>query len=286
MKEEDRRAGIRLLETFGVNVCRPNLQSLRDIYEAFRRLPYENLTKFLRKHSTDPPSRWPRFPGEVVHDYLAWRSGGTCFSLTKLLETILLELGYECHPVLADMPHGEEIHCALVVVVRGKRFLLDPSYLLPDPMELPRSGRSTLESPANRLVLASGNQSYQLFTQKAGQLPKWRYSFTDEPADPRHFLERWIDSFTQTMMNSLVMTTLSAGRQLYLHNDRLQEVTASSRRTTAIRGDFPHALRDLFGVEVSLAQKAHEVWLDARERAHVAEAPGSRRAREQRSRGP
>lgn len=254
-----------MIERFGLKGLTVDVGSLERIYDRVRDLPYENFTKLIKKHSGAPDSSWPRLPDEVVRDYLAWRSGGTCFSLTKLLETVLLELGYRCYPVLADMPHGREIHCALVVVADHRRFLLDPSYLLPKPMELSPEGSTSARSPANTLVLEGENATtYRLFTQKTAQPMKWRYSFSDEPAAEGRFMERWLDSFSQTMMNSLVMTTLSGGRQLYLHNDRLQEVTSESRRTTALRNDFADALGELFGLDRSLARRAHEMWVDVR----------------------
>ena len=152
-------------DSFGVALRRPDRDLLSELAAAFAHFPYENLTKLLRKHSGDPPSSWPRFPHEVVRDYLTWRSGGTCFSLTKLLETVLLEAGFRCHPVLADMPHGREIHCALVVHANDERFLLDPSYLLPKPMKLAPRGQTSITSPANQLILEGESATtYRLST--------------------------------------------------------------------------------------------------------------------------
>jgi arylamine N-acetyltransferase len=287
MREEDRRAAIRLIDSFGLRNLSSGAHGLEEIYERLRALPYENLTKLLRKHSGDPPSSWPRLPEEVVRDYLAWRSGGTCFSLTKLLETVLLEAGFRCHPVLADMPHGREIHCALVVHADHERYLLDPSYLLPKPMKLPVRGQTSLRSPASVLVLEGESATtYRLFTRRADQPPKWRYTFRDEPATENRFMSRWMESFDQTMMNSLVMTTLSYDRQLYLHNDRLQEVGLESRRTTALREDYADALGHVFGIDESLARKAHQMWLDVR-KGGPASSRGTtpRQARQQRSGG-
>jgi arylamine N-acetyltransferase len=274
MTEEDRAAAIRLIDSFRLARVRPDADCLHEIYAGFRRLPYENLTKLLRKHSGDPPSSWPRLPGEVVRDHLRFKAGGTCFSLTKLLEAILLEAGFRCYPVLADMPHGREIHCGLLVELAGRRFLLDPSYLLPAPMELRPDGGTTLRSPANQLTLVrSADHEFSLYSQKTGQPPKWRYTFSVAAVPDQHFMTRWIDSFSQTMMNSLVMTTLSADRQLYLHNDRLQEVTVASRRTTALRHDHASALEHVFGIDHTVAKRARDLWLDVRK---TRRAPGKR----------
>ena len=265
MEEQNRRAAIRLIESLRLVRAHPDARSLHDVYDGFRRLPYENLTKLLRKHSGAPASSWPRLPDEVVRDYLRYRAGGTCFSLTRLLETMLLEIGYHCYPVLADMPHGQEIHCGLVVELGRRRFLLDPSYLLPAPMELPSDGSTKLHSPANQLVLIRDtDEKFCLYSQKAGQPPKWRYTFSVKAATDEQFMARWIDSFSQTMMNSLVMTTLSADRQLYLHNDRLQEITVGSRRTTAVRDDYAGVLEHAFGIDRSVATRAQELWLEVR----------------------
>ena len=80
MREEDRRAATRLIESFRLVKVRPDVDGLHEIYEDFRHLPYENFTKLLRKHSGDPPSSWPRLPSEVVRDHLRFKTGGTCFA--------------------------------------------------------------------------------------------------------------------------------------------------------------------------------------------------------------
>ncbi|MFA4839980.1 MAG: hypothetical protein WC703_10950 [Candidatus Neomarinimicrobiota bacterium] len=80
---------------------------------------YDNLSKILRlnQHWNDSPHR---FPGDILDDYNRFRFGGTCFSLTYFLKTILDYYGYATDVVITDMKAGKNSHCALILKFDGE----------------------------------------------------------------------------------------------------------------------------------------------------------------------
>jgi arylamine N-acetyltransferase len=92
-------------------------QLINEIANAFSKIPYENLTKIIKSDGVITPRSAMRYPDELLSDYLKWRTGGTCFSLTAATIAVYNAVGIEAHPVLADRHYGPDTHCGLVIVI-------------------------------------------------------------------------------------------------------------------------------------------------------------------------
>lgn len=116
---------------------RATLDFLSELLQHFARIPYENISKIINLHESldwDLPKL--RLPETVISQHIDFRLGGTCFSLTFYLQTILAHSGFTCYPVMADMRAGKNIHCCLIVILDSVKYLVDPGYLLTRPMAL------------------------------------------------------------------------------------------------------------------------------------------------------
>src|SRR5579871_1983834 len=120
---------------------------LRKVATAFAELPYENLTKIIKEAATGRPEAARRGPGEVIGDHIALGTGGTCFSLTATLLHLIRELGWEAQPLLADRPYGPDTHCALAVWIDQQPHLIDPGFLLTEPVPLESTREQTVPTP-------------------------------------------------------------------------------------------------------------------------------------------
>ena len=121
------------LKASGLKKGPPEGDLLEKIVEAFSQYPYENISKIIKLNRHLDEAYPIRLPEEVIEDHLTAGLGGTCFSMTFTLQTILVQNGFDCYPVMADMRAGRNIHCALVASVEGRKYLLDPGYLLGRP---------------------------------------------------------------------------------------------------------------------------------------------------------
>ena len=152
-----------------------------------RLVPYENLTKILKASSVISAASAMRNPDEVIGDYLAWGTGGTCFSLTASIVAVYDALGVEVYPVLADRRYGVDTHCGLVLVAPGgKVLLLDPGYLLCSPVAVPTEHPVFIDTGYNRMELhpVNGGTRLELYTTvKASR--KLRLTFKMDPVSRR-----------------------------------------------------------------------------------------------------
>jgi len=249
------------LEHFGIDPRHRPDELLGQITRAFARLPYENLSKILKLSATGVAQRARRGPDEVVADHIALGAGGTCFSLTAALLHILRALGFVAEPILADRHYGADTHCALLVWLEGQPHLIDPGYLIVDP--IPLAGLDEYRRPTgfNEIILRSQGGGGQIaLATRAGGVSSHRLTFKVTPADAGQFVRAWDASFDWDMMHYPVLTRVVEGRQLYLQSARLQVRGGEETRRAEISPDaLPEIIVHQFGIHPKLVRRALDV---------------------------
>jgi arylamine N-acetyltransferase len=242
---------------FQLQLQKPDLLTLQKILEKFATIPYENISKIIKlSHSWENENKL-RFPEEVMDDHANFHLGGTCFSLTFFLETILLHQGFQCYPVMADMKAGKNIHCAIIVLHDNKKILVDPGYLLNTPMEMNPEKPRIFRTPTTgvELQLNPELQCYQLFTFNKDKMT-WRYNFVDRPCPPEEFLVHWQASFTKPSMHGICLTKIQNDGYIFIHKNFMRETTFTSKKNFNIRQNYHQTIHDIFGIDQQLIEQA------------------------------
>ena len=241
---------------FRLSPGNPELEMLRRIVECYSNLPYENLTKIIKKFTAGSAEERLRGPVEVASGYVERHTGGTCFSLTYCLGSILAGAGYRCHPVMADMKRPN-IHCALVVEMNERRYLVDPGYLVGEPVEL--AGKPVRMETAFGVVEIRPREGerYDLFTLE-GETRKWRYTVRTTPVSHAAFMRYWQDSFSLPMMNNLLLTRLTPQGHLYIKNHHLRMKSAHGKVNENIRNALESRIEADFGIPADVTAQARE----------------------------
>lgn len=233
-----------------------DLDMLRGIVSCYANIPYENLTKIIRKFTVERTEERLRGPVEVVSGYIENHTGGTCFSLTFCLGSILTGAGYRCYPVMADMKRPN-VHCALVVKVGGKKYIVDPGYLLGEPVELSGAVIRLTTSFGNVELRPRSATRYDLFTVTGGER-KWRYQVRLNPVSQRLFMRYWQESFNLPMMNSLQLTRLTKDGHLYIRNHHMRLRRPGGKVNENIRSSLESRIETEFGIPVDITAEARE----------------------------
>ena len=259
--EVDREAVGLFEERFG----RP--AGLEELVRRFSGLPYENLSKILAwDGGQTPPS--PRLPRRVMREHVEMGTGGTCFSLTELLRQLARARGLEALPVMAHMRHGANIHCALVVLRAGRSFLVDPGYLVPEPLPLEAAAPGSDWEPGQARLVRAGSLAgvpakvpegaLDLYTMEPDG-PRWRYRLAPGPPTPAAFHHHWLESFRQPGMRSLLVTLRDEeGRRLYLHNHKLRILGPGGKVNRNVRETLEQTMAEHFGIDPRVCAAARE----------------------------
>ncbi len=196
------------------------MKKIHDIhfFSILKQIPYENVSKILRLEKA-PPER-PRDSRTVLSEHQSLHFGGTCFSLVNLILKSLAVEGVKAYPVKADI-HRRSFPHFFAIAERGrKKYLIDPGYLINDPLEIRKDAPSHLKNGAIEFVVShlKGGQ-YQLLTLTGGQ-QKTRYTFHADPLDEASFRAFWIRSFDH--INAVVASRFIDDKFIYIHDNYVQ----------------------------------------------------------------
>ena len=245
---------------FGLDRPRPDLDYLRQILRNYAQIPYENISKIIKVARHQDLEAKFRLPREVMEDHIEHRLGGTCFSLTYFLEQILLDSGYSCHKAMAHMQAGENIHCVMVVDLSGDRYLVDPGYLLWEPLPMSVEHPQVSCTPRGGVELAFDPVGclFHLFTfDSRGR--KWRYRLADEPVSDPQFREHWTTSFSKPSLHNILLNQLTDKGQLYIRGNHLRLTSPTEERKANIRQDYHRRIQQYFGIDPGLVEEALSV---------------------------
>lgn len=249
-----------LLDLYGIDPVHPDLRLLEKISSGFSHLPWENLTKLIKKHGST--SSKLRRSEEVMRDHAEMGTGGTCFSLTNTLRRILSDLGYNCYPVMADMRHGANIHCGLLVEHDKGKFLLDPGYLVAEPVPLPRDEPVVVRQPGQKMEyrpVERGNEiELRTINDRGEELVRYRLRPRRIP-EPE-FVRFWIESFGAPAMNSLYLNRISGARRLAAHNFNLRIDTGRDKFNLNLRDGYVERISQRFGIGSEIVSRAFDEW--------------------------
>ena len=257
-----RPSGRELLDQFrthcGVSREGTARDQLAALARTFAAVPYENLTKIIKYARCRTPAASRRTPPEVIHDFQCAGAGGTCFSLTAALLHLVRALGVPAEPILADRRYGADTHCALIVSIDDQPYVLDPGYLIVDPIPLSHAATNFVVSTRfNQLELVpSGHGRLELHTTQQGNR-RYRLTFKTDPVDDQTFLRAWDASFGSEAIHYPVLTRVTQHQQLYLRGTHLQKRT----RTTIEREVIPEQqlasrIVQEFGIRDDVVQQA------------------------------
>jgi arylamine N-acetyltransferase len=256
LRQDYGNAKTMFFEHFSISHGEPEMEMLQDILARFARLPYENLTKIIAKFSIDDPTLRMRSPEQVIDGFIKNYTGGTCFSLTWCLGSILAESGFRCYPVMADMKRVN-IHCALIVHAGEKKFLADPGYLLGGAIGLTGSPVLIDTSFGKVELRPGGSASCDLYTV-TGSERKWRYRVRTTPVSKALFFRYWQESFSLSTMNSLKLTRLTDKGHLYIKDDNLRYRLGDRKISENIGQDLYSRIEREFGIPPEITSRAHQ----------------------------
>lgn len=242
--------------------------SISSLLLELSRLPYENLSKIVARHEGIVAGTTPEgvlsFSASWLEDHVRTGLGGTCFALTHWLKLKLDALGYSSAYLMADKRIEANIHCGLVLWHDEREWLLDPGYLIFDPLPLPRGGLSAelfLSPNAVRVEDVpgggrAGEDVWRLWTGPRGAL-KHRFDFRREPVDAAEFQRHWEASYAWPMMDYPVLNRIQDGIQYYLQKNNLLVRTAEGGTMRRLTPDeIRETATTLFGLPRGLVEEA------------------------------
>lgn len=134
--------------------CPPKAPTLRDLnrlIQAYvRNVPWESVSRIVKRKTTPEIKDCPRWPEEFWQDVMQYGLGGTCYESSLAFYSLLEALGYKGYLTVNDMGDTHGCHAAIVLLLDGQKFLVDitiPVYAAVriDPKKTMRRNTSLLD---------------------------------------------------------------------------------------------------------------------------------------------
>ena len=271
-------------------------------------ITYENLTKIIRLEQTGSATGARKLDDSDQNDIDSWMGGGTCFSMTWHLYQTLTDMGFKPRLVMGHKRKEHNIHCALIlpdpddsVVTPGQLFstnvtptsmssrpcagtgsplsslvsslssnsyLLDPGYLIFDPLQMPLpqpfgTGEAFFPLSPNCVRLVRPTlESMELWTGGAGAPMKLRFEYPVEGVSVEEFKHHWNESFYREMMTYPVLNRLDRekGIQYYYQKGNLVVRSSTGSQMKRIEpADRVQTLSDIFKLSPSIIEQALQI---------------------------
>ncbi|HHE37213.1 MAG TPA: hypothetical protein ENL20_01400 [Candidatus Cloacimonetes bacterium] len=258
----DRNSSKLFLSHFNLTSQKPEIIFLKEILLHFSKIPYENISKIIKFNKHQKFEDRIRLPEEIIEDHIRNRLGGTCFSLTFFLQTILTSNGFKCYPITADMLNRPNEHCALIVVLKDNKFLVDPGYLLSEPVQL-IYGSNIVQTQVStiELVYDDLDELYHVYSFD-GIYKKWRYCFEDKPVSDDEFQKYWEASFFKGTMNGICLNQIQDGKMMYVHNDYFRITSLKGKEKKKISENYISSINKIYGITPELIEQAQSLLLE------------------------
>ena len=278
-----------------------NMKKVVDLCNQISNITYENLTKIIRLEQTGSATGARKLDDSDQNDIDSWMGGGTCFSMTWHLYQALTDMGFKPRLVMGHKRKERNIHCALIlpdpddsVVTPGQLFstnvtptsvpgsplsslvsslssnsyLLDPGYLIFDPLQMPLpqpfgSGEAFFPLSPNCVRLVRPTlESMELWTGGAGAPMKLRFEYPVEGVSVEEFKHHWNESFYREMMTYPVLNRLDRekGIQYYYQKGNLVVRSSTGSQMKRIEpADRVQTLSDIFKLSPAIIEQALQI---------------------------
>lgn len=159
----------------------PTLEYLNALLGAFiRKVPWESVTRILKRAATPAPADCARFPFQVWSDAMNFGGGGTCFEINYAFLALLHALGYQGYMTLNDMAETKACHAASVILCGDQKYLVDVAVPLPRAFAYSPNATICQTTPwLNFTIQPVGENLYEI--RRAPHARPYIFTFQDIP---------------------------------------------------------------------------------------------------------
>lgn len=165
-----------ILKYLGVPPDAAELGYLNRLIRAYtRKVPWESVSRIVKRHTTAAPVDCPRWPEEFWLDAIRYGFGGTCFESSLAFFVLLTSLGYEGYLTVNDMETTHACHAAIVLSLNGRKYLVDITIPVHGAVEIDHHKSSTKHTEFHDYsIIPVDDDVYQVERSHHSQ----RYAFT------------------------------------------------------------------------------------------------------------
>ena len=244
----------KILNYLGCSAKAPTLRYLNRLIHAYiRKVPWESVSRIIKRHTTSETKDCPRLPGEFWSEAMEHGFGGTCFESSLAFYSLLTTLGFEGYLTVNDMGDSIGCHAAIVILLGGQKYLADIT--IPVHAAIHIDSRKMVKRRTalfDYTLRPASENKYEV--ERSHRPSKNLFSLIDIPVNLPDYLAIVEDDYTEVsgrFLQSVVMVKVVDEKVQRFFSDQKPYKLESFDRTGGIEkfieSEFlPHFLAELF----------------------------------------
>lgn len=199
----------------------PTFEYLNALIGAFiQRVPWESVTRIIKRDATPETADCPRFPREVWSDAMEFGGGGTCFEINYAFFALLSALGYEGYMTLNDMNEAQACHAAIVILFNNQKYLVDVSAPFPRAFAFSSDATVYQYTPwLNFIIRPEGGNRYVI--ERTPHARPYNFTLSDVSVSEKDFEAAIEADYLPTgwFLNRVVINKMLGGKAWLFNSD-------------------------------------------------------------------
>ncbi len=247
----------RILQRFGCADAPPATEkTLRKLLDRYTRIvPWESASRIVRRALKDARSDCPVFAEAFWDSALKMGTGGTCYESNYAFFSLLRSLGYDGYLTINDMGTAVGCHSAIIILLEGRKHLVDVGLPLHAVLPLPERETEAVESRFFRYeVEAADVNRYKIWRRSHPR--DLAFTLVDEPVSDADYRAITIHDYRHDggqFLNEIVIHKVIDDQIWRFNSDdlpmHLQAFIDGQRRNQPLDGDVAGQLASTFDMD-------------------------------------
>lgn len=243
-----------ILNYLGCPLKDPKLRYLNQLIHAYiRKVPWESVSRIIKRHTTPETKDCPRLPEEFWNDAIQHGFGGTCFESSLAFFSLLTALGYEGYLTVNNMGDSVGCHAAIVILLHGQKYLVDNTIPVHAAVRIdPQKTVGRRTALFDYKLRSISENKYEV--ERSHRPSKNLFTLIDVPVSLPDFITVVEDDYTETngrFLKSVVMVKVVDEKAQRFFSDQLPYKLESFDRAGRIEKiiepeTLPHFLAEFF----------------------------------------
>lgn len=245
-----------ILDYLGCSHKAPTLRYLNRLIHAYiRKVPWESVSRIVKRHATLETKGCPRLPEEFWRDAMRYGFGGTCFESSLAFYSLLMALGYEGYLTVNDMGESIACHAAITILLGTQKYLVDVTIPVHaavriDPQKPVRRNTALFDY----ILRPLSKDKYEV--ERSHRPSKSLFRLIDVPVSLSDYQTILADDYTEStgrFLKSVVMVKVVDEKAQRFFSDqlpyKLESFDRAGRMEKFIEPEvLPHALAEVFQI--------------------------------------
>ncbi len=244
-----------ILAYLGCKREKPSIRYLNRLIQGYiHHVPWESVSRIIKRHITETASGCPRWPEEFWHNVLLFGTGGTCFESNLAFYTLLTMLGFDGYLTINDMEEPA-CHTASIIMLRQQKYLVDAGIPLHCALPL-HSERITKRATKYHQYTIRPIENSEYWVERSHHPKRKIFTLRDKPISIEEYKRAVEKDYEVTgyFLDQVIIVKVIENRIWRFNNDerpnKLEGFDKTSKQEVFILQDkLAQSLAEHFGIE-------------------------------------